>query len=70
MQAGSWLTSGALLFLCATNIVPLHMALHGLPTVQAGYALSVVMGLAALLLEDARLTRGSPCPASPEKDPC
>jgi hypothetical protein len=68
MQVGSRLASAALLFLCVTNMAPLRMALHSLPTVQAGYALSVVMGLAALLLEDARLTRGSPCPASPEKD--
>jgi hypothetical protein len=66
MQAGSWMTSGALLFLCATNIVPLRMALHGLPAVQAGYALSVVVGLAALLVEEVRLTRGKPYPA-PEK---
>jgi hypothetical protein len=68
MQVGSWLASAALLFLCVTNIVPLRMALHGLPTVQAGYALSVVVGLAALLLEDARRTRGSLSPASPEED--
>ncbi len=60
MQVGSWLALGALLFLCATNIVPLRMVLYGLPTVQAGYALSVVLGLAALLVEEARVTRVSP----------
>ena len=54
MQAGSWLASGALLLLCATNVVPLRMASHGLPAVQAGYALSVVAGLAVLLVEEAQ----------------
>lgn len=60
MQVGSWLASGALLFLCATSIAPLRMALHGLPAVQAGYALSVVVGLAALLVEEARVMRANP----------